>query len=92
MYKTTGRVFNGLARRGGLCGSIRPWRIFERTRTTRWPNYPVGKAQSGLIKRLDNEAERVTILAKADYERQKPQSGLVKAGAKLPSDSNLSRC
>jgi hypothetical protein len=59
-----------------------PSRFFERIRTTRWPDYPLGKARSGLIKRLDKEVERITIFAKANYERLKPQSGLVKAGAK----------
>lgn len=60
-----------------------PPRFFERIRTTRWPDYPVGKARSGLIKRLDKEVERVTISPKgADYEREKRPSGLVKAGAK----------
>jgi len=59
----------------------RPPRIL-RTYTTPWPNYGVGKVRSRLFKRLDNEVERVTILVKADYERQQPQSGLVKAGAK----------
>jgi len=58
----------------------RPPRIL-RTYTTSWPNYWVGKVRSGLIKRLDKEAERVSTFAKADYERQKPQFGLVKAGA-----------
>jgi hypothetical protein len=69
MYSNSGKIF------------ARPPRIL-RTYTTPWPNYPVGKVRSGLIKRLDKEAEQVTILAKADYERQKPQFGLVKAGAK----------
>ena len=70
MYKKRRKIFNT------------PSKFFERIRTTRWPDDPARKARSGLIKRLDKEVERVTILTKANYERQKRQSGLVKNRSK----------
>ena len=39
------------------------------------------KAQSGLVKGLDKEADKVTTSAKADYDARKNRHGLVKAGA-----------
>jgi hypothetical protein len=80
------RIFQGRTRRRGSSGCSRPSSVCEPRRGSGWPmrsggwpNYAVPRARSDLTKRLDAEVQRVTSLAKADYERQKARSGLVKA-------------
>ena len=71
MYKHAGRFLQSVARRTHK-PSRRAWGDSPKT------GYGARKAKSRLMKRLDKEADQVTVSAKRNYSPQKARPGLVK--------------
>ena len=77
MYKHAGRFLQALVRREGQPPRRTRWTPRDRADSLK-ADYDARKAQSGLVKRLDKEVDKVVARAKAHYEEPKAQSGLVK--------------
>jgi hypothetical protein len=77
MYKHAGRFLQALVRRGDQPPRRTRWTPRGRADSPK-ADYDARKAQSGLVKRLDKEVDKVVARAKGHYEEPKAQSGLVK--------------